>query len=95
MLNPFIDLISAVIDLYFWVLVIWMVLSWLIAFNVVNRHQPFVYRANYALSRLTEPLLAPIRRLLPDLGGIDFSPIVLILLLQFLQNALYHYLYRL
>ena len=91
MLDPFIYLISSLIDLYIFVLIVWLVLSWLIAFNIVNRHQPFVLRLNYALSRLVEPALKPIRNLLPDLGGIDISPIILILLLRFIDHALHQY----
>lgn len=93
MLNPFINLIAQVIHLYTIVLIAWIVLSWLISFNIVNRHQPFVFKLNDILSRLTEPVLRPIRRFLPDLGGIDISPIILILLLNFLTEALYRYFY--
>lgn len=92
-MNPFIDLISNLIFLYNIILVAYIILSWLIAFNIVNKHQPFVLRLNYALTRMTEPVLRPIRKYLPDLGGIDISPIILFLLLHFLNNALYYYFY--
>jgi YggT family protein len=85
MINPVLWLILTVLDLYFWVIIITVVVSWLIAFNVINGSNPYVRQILYALNRLTEPLLAPIRRALPDLGGIDISPIILLLLLQFVR----------
>lgn len=98
MLNPFIDLISNIISLINLALIIWIVLGLLIHFDVVNRHQPLVARVFDALTRLLEPLLRPIRRtlskILPDLGGIDLSPIALILLLHFLTSAMYSWFYR-
>ncbi len=84
-------LIDTVINLYIWVLIIWVVLSWLIAFNVVNTRNRFVYSLGDILNRLTEPVLRPIRRVLPNLGGLDISPVVLILLLYFLRNLLFEY----
>ncbi|MDR3499690.1 MAG: YggT family protein [Parvibaculum sp.] len=81
-------LIIQVIQLYTWVIIIGAVLSWLIAFNVINTQNRFVYTVVDVIYRVTEPALAPIRRILPDLGGIDISPIVLLLLLYFLQNLI-------
>ena len=85
-------LIDTVISLYIWVLIISAVMSWLVAFNVVNTHNRLVYQAMDFLYRVTEPTLRPIRRLIPNLGGIDISPIILILLLYFLRNLLIEYL---
>ncbi len=77
--------ISYVITLYVYIIIAGAVMSWLIAFNVINtRHGAVAMIADF-LYRITEPVLAPIRRLLPNLGGIDISPIVLILALHFLQ----------
>ncbi len=90
-MNPFVALISTVISLLWWAIFIWFVLSLLIQFNVVNRYQPLVDKVYNALESLINPLLRPIRRYLPTFGGIDFSPLVLILLLQFLQNAVLYY----
>jgi YggT family protein len=73
------------------VLIASAILSWLLAFNVVNPRNPFVNTVAHALYRLTEPLLNPIRRFLPGLGGLDLSPVVLILLLIFLENLLIEY----
>lgn len=87
-LIPAIQLISALISLYVWVLIIGIVLSWLVAFNVVNTSNRFVYMVGDICYRLTEPALGPIRRLLPNLGGIDISPVLLILGLYFVQGVL-------
>ena len=82
------NLLVTLISIYVWVLIIGVVLSWLIAFNVVNTQNRFVYMVADTINRLTEPALRPIRNLLPNLGGIDISPVILILLLFFLQNLL-------
>ena len=91
-MDPFINLISTVITLYIWLLVITAVMSWLVAFNVINTRNRFVYTVGDICFRLTEPVLRPIRRMLPQLGGIDISPVIVILLLVFLRDALYYYL---
>ncbi len=75
------------VDLYIWVFIIGAILSWLVAFNVVNMHNRFVNTVSMVIYRLTEPVLAPIRRFLPDLGGIDLSPLVAIIALIFLKNV--------
>jgi YggT family protein len=85
------SLISTVIQLYIYILIAMAVLSWLIAFKVVNLHNQFVRTVADVLYRLTEPLLRPIRRILPDLGGLDLSPVVLILILIFARNLLIEY----
>lgn len=87
-LGPLFWLLMTVIDLYIWVLIAGAILSWLIAFNVVNTQNRFVYSVGDFLYRITEPALRPIRRYLPNLGGIDVSPLVLILLLLFAQQVL-------
>jgi YggT family protein len=92
-MNPFIWLLFTLIDLYFYVILATVIVSWLTAFNIINSGNPYVRQANYILRRLTEPVLAPIRRVLPNLGGLDFSPIVLLLGLQFLKRAIVYYLY--
>ncbi len=84
---PLLNFISMVITLYITVVIISAILSWLLVFNVVNRHNQFIYLVSDALYRLTEPALRPIRRNLPDLGGIDISPVVLILALIFLRDV--------
>lgn len=84
-MNALIWLIDTVVTLYIWVLIAQVILSWLVTFNIVNRQQPFVRQVGLVLWRLTEPLLGPIRRLLPNLGGLDISPVILILVLHFLR----------
>lgn len=86
--GPLIWLIDTVIELYIWILIAGAILSWLIAFNVVNTRNRFVQMAGDFLYRITEPVLQPIRRVLPNLGGIDLSPLALILALLFLQQVL-------
>ena len=81
-------LIDTVIGLYITVVIVQVVLSWLVAFNVVNTRNRFVYLVGDLLYRLTEPALAPIRRFLPRFGGMDVSPVVLILVLYFLRVLL-------
>ncbi len=94
MMNPLIDLIFTIINLYNFVLFSWMILSALIAFNIVNRYQPVVQKVNYALFKLTDPLLRPIRKYMPDLGGIDISPLILILIFHFVEKTLLYYAAR-
>jgi YggT family protein len=71
-----------------YIIIIQAILSWLVAFNVINTHNDFVRSLLNALDRLTEPLYRPIRRILPDFGGIDFSPIVLLLLIYVVRILL-------
>ena len=79
------DIILIVLDLYVWLLIASAILSWLIAFNVVNTRNGFVAAVAEFLYRITEPALAPIRRFMPNLGGLDISPVIAILLLQVLN----------
>jgi YggT family protein len=94
-MSPFIWLILTILNLYFWVVLATVIISWLMAFNIMNPSNPYVRQVSYALRRLTEPVLVPIRRVLPDLGGIDISPIILIIGLQFVQQLVVTYLSRL
>ncbi len=81
-----VELVASVIMLYFWMILIQVIMSWLVVFNVINTQNRFVYTVGEFLHKITEPALGPIRRILPNLGGIDLSPVVLILLLIFVQN---------
>lgn len=91
--NPFQNLFNAVVELYIWCLIIWVVLSWLVAFNVVNTRNRFVGMLGDFLDRITEPVLRPIRRVMPNLGGIDISPILLILLIYFVRDLVNTYIF--
>lgn len=86
--TPLIEILVYAIDIYIWLVIISAIMSWLIAFNVINTGNSFVYQVGRALYQLTNPALRPIRRLLPNLGGIDISPVILILLLYFVQRLL-------
>jgi YggT family protein len=81
-----------ILDMLLWLMTIIIIgqaiLSWLVAFNVINTHNDFVRSLLYALDRMTAPLYRPIRRILPDFGGIDFSPMVILLLLFALRTLL-------
>ncbi len=90
-MNSLIFLIDTALELYLWCVIIAVVMSWLISFNVINTHNRVVFLVNDFLHRITEPALGPIRRVLPHLGGIDISPIVLILLIIFVRNLLLEY----
>jgi YggT family protein len=88
-MNPFLWLVDTLITLYIWILIASAILSWLIAFNVVNARNPIVAGIGEFLYRVTEPALRPIRNLLPNLGGIDISPVILIILLLFLERLIF------
>jgi YggT family protein len=90
-MHPVLWLILTIIDIYFWILIATVVMSWLVAFNVMNRQNNVVRQINYALYRLTEPVLGPIRRVLPDLGGLDLSPVVALIALQFIRYLVVYY----
>ena len=85
-------LIDSVVSIYIWVLIINALLSWLIAFNVLNTSNRLVYSLLDISYKMTDPLLKPIRNFLPNLGNIDISPVVLILLLMFLRNLIFEFL---
>ncbi len=84
-------LIDTVINLYVWCIIISVVLSWLVAFNVVNIRNRFVYKVGDVLHGITEPALSRIRRWMPNLGSVDLSPVVLIFFLYFLSGLLNEY----
>ena len=94
-LVPLIQLVLAIINIYVWVLVASVVLSWLIAFNVVNTSNRFVHTIGEIVYRITEPALRPIRNILPNMGNVDLSPVALIMLLWFLENMLIQILIKL
>ena len=85
------QLIDTVINLYIWALLIFIVLSWLVQVKVINSNNRAVYLVMDFLYRITEPVLRPIRNLLPNLGGLDISPIVLVLALTFGRNLLFEF----
>ena len=81
--------IDFALDIYTWFIIASAVFSWLYAFNIVNARNPFVASVGNFLYRVTEPALKPIRRFLPDLGGVDISPIVLFIIIYFIRQLLW------
>jgi YggT family protein len=87
-MRAILEIILLVLDLYVWLLIASAILSWLVAFNVVNTRNPLVAGIAEFLYRITEPLLAPIRSVMPNFGGLDISPIILILIIYLIQKLL-------
>jgi YggT family protein len=92
-MRAILDIILIALNLYIWLLIAAAILSWLIAFNVVNTRNQFVNGVAEFLYRITEPALRPIRQFLPSLGGLDISPIILILLIMLIERIIVYYIY--
>jgi len=92
-MRALLDVVLLVLQLYVWLLIASAVLSWLVAFNVVNTRNQFVYTVGEFLYRITEPVLRPIRSIMPNLGGIDISPVIVILIIFFIQSVIARYIY--
>ena len=92
-MRAFLDVIVMLLNLYIYLLIAAAILSWLIAFNVVNTRNQFVGMVAEFLYRITEPVLRPIRSLIPGFGGIDVSPVVLILIIILIERVIYYYIY--
>lgn len=88
MLTALVSIVDLLLDVLWWVIIVQVVLSWLLAFNVLNIHSGGVRAFVVALDRLTAPLYRPIRRILPDFGGLDFSPFVILILIQVVKKLL-------
>ena len=86
MLYALFSIVDMILQILVWVIIVQVILSWLVAFNVINTSSNFVRTMLDGLDRLTAPLYRPIRKIMPDFGGIDFSPIVLILAIQILRK---------
>jgi YggT family protein len=87
LLGPLFNIVIIIVELYMWVVIASVILSWLTTFNVINTHNRFVYMIGEFVFRLTEPALRPIRGILPNLGGLDLSPMALLLGLIFLKQV--------
>lgn len=94
-LDPLIRILMVALDIYVWMVIASAILSWLVHFGVINTRNQFVSMIGEFLWRITEPALRPIRRFMPNLGGIDISPIILILIVYFLQMVLGNILFSL
>jgi YggT family protein len=88
MLNALIEIADLLLNILTWVIIIQVILSWLLAFNVLNTSSNGVRTVAVAIDRITAPLYRPIRRMLPDFGGIDFSPLVILILIQVIEKLL-------
>jgi len=88
MLNPIAALLIEVLEIYKWVVIAAVIVSWLTAFNVINTHNNFVRSLLRILYALTEPVFRPIRKIIPPIGGIDLSPIIVFLIIWFLQYSI-------
>ncbi|WP_422369507.1 YggT family protein [Pelagibius sp.] len=87
-LNPIFNIIQIALNLYLWAIIISAIMSWLVHFGVINTRNQFISMVGEFLWRITEPALRPIRRFMPNLGGIDISPIILILAIYFASDVL-------
>ena len=92
-MRAILDVVLLALQIYVWLLIAAAVLSWLIAFNVVNTRNPFVHSVGEFLYRITEPALRPIRNMMPNLGGIDISPVILILIIFLIERIIIYYIY--
>ena len=92
-MRALLDVILIALKLYIYILIAAAVLSWLIAFNVVNTRNQVVASIAEFLYRITEPALRPIRSVMPNLGGIDISPVILILIIILIENVILYYIY--
>ncbi len=92
-MRSILDIVLIVLDLYWWIIIGSAVFSWLYAFNVVNMNNQFVGAIGNFLHQMTEPLLRPIRKIMPNLGTIDLSPIILLLGVIFAQSIIVRYIY--
>lgn len=92
-MNPVIYLVELVIEILTWIVIAGAIMSWLVAFGVVNVRNQFIRLVVDMLYRLTEPLLRPIRRVLPNFGGVDIAPVVLLVALAVLREALRYYVW--
>ena len=88
-MNSLLNLINSLVDLYCLTLISYVIMSWLIAFKIINPWQPFVRTLINGLSRLHDPILNWIRSVIPNLGGLDISPVILLLAIQFTRNLLF------
>ena len=88
------DILQIILTVIWWIIIVQAILSWLIAFNVINTHNEYVGAIWRALKTMTDPIYRPIRRVLPDFGGLDLSPMVVLVILLILQQAVMPALYR-
>lgn len=87
------DVILLILQLYWWIVIAMIIMSWLISFNVINTRNQFVASVWRILNQLTEPVLGPIRKIMPNMSGLDLSPIILFIIIFFIQSVIGYYIY--
>ena len=92
-MRPFLEVIMFLLNFYMWIVIAAVIVSWLIAFNVINTRNQFVGMIVDVLYRLTEPVFRPIRQFMPNLGGIDFSPLIVLLIIYVIERSIQLYIY--
>ena len=92
-MRAILDIILLVLQLYWWIVIAMIIMSWLISFNVINTRIQFVATVWRILNQLTDPVLRPIRRVMPNFGGLDISPIILFLIIFFIERIILYYIY--
>ena len=92
-MRALLDLILLVLQIYWYIVLVMIIMSWLVAFNVVNTRNQFVNQVWRILNQLTDPVLRPIRRMLPNFSGLDLSPLVVFVAIYFIQQVIARYLY--
>jgi len=92
-MRAILDVVFAILDIYWFIIIVAAVLSWLVAFNVLNVRNDFVRTVWDTVNRLTEPVLRPIRERLPNFGGIDISPLIVLLIIYFIERFIALYIY--
>jgi YggT family protein len=93
MIFALLQTISLILNIIWWVFLVMIIMSWLIGFNVINTRNDFVATIWRVLNQITEPILRPIRRIIPPMGGLDLSPIVVFVIIFFLQQLIANYAY--
>ena len=88
-------LVSSLLSLVYWAIIISAIMSWLIAFDIINLRNQFVYNVHRFLDAVTRPILAPFQRIIPTLGGVDISPIIVFIVIYLIQQLIIYYLYPL
>lgn len=92
-MRAILDVVMVVLNIYTWLIIATAILSWLVGFNVINVRNDLVRNIWTFLEKVTEPVLRPIRNMLPNLGGVDVSPVILLLIIFFLQRVIVLYVY--
>lgn len=92
-MRALLDVVLMALEMFSWMIIASAVLSWLIAFNVINMRNDFVRAVCQGLYRITEPVMRPLRRVLPYMGGVDLSPIVVLLAIMFIEKVIVYYIY--